>query len=160
MQKHSTKIGILITSISNFGQKGYYNSQEVGLAKALASKCHSIVIYKLVPNNHGHEVEQINENVVQYRIPSKHIGINGIVKLKYLDPTVNAIIHFSDTQFSVHKVYKWCLKNGILYIPYIGVIKSHSTNILKQYVTNLFFRRNLSIKNVYVAQKLHQYKIH
>ena len=32
------KIGILITSISNFGQSGFYNSQEIGLAKALSKK--------------------------------------------------------------------------------------------------------------------------
>ena len=28
-------IGLLITSIGNFGQKGFYNAQEIGLAKEL-----------------------------------------------------------------------------------------------------------------------------
>ena len=29
------RIGLLITSIGNFGQKGFYNAQEIGLAKEL-----------------------------------------------------------------------------------------------------------------------------
>ena len=38
------KVGILITSISNFGQKGFYNAQEIGLAKAMAKSCEAVEV--------------------------------------------------------------------------------------------------------------------
>lgn len=141
------KIGILITSISNFGQKGFYNSQEIGLAKALTAFFEKVTVYKLIPVN----TEQRREKVVDYDkvdvlfLPAKNRGINGIINTDVLDKDIEALIHFSDTQFSVPKVYKWSKKNNVRYIPYIGVLESHSTNKVKQLITNFLFMQNLSI---------------
>ncbi len=141
------KIGILITSISNFGQKGYYNSQEIGLAKALSDLYDEVFVYKLVPFNLEIRSEKIgnNDKASIYFIPSKQFGINGVINTAFLHKSMNALIHFSDTQFSVPDVYKWCKKTNIRYIPYIGVVKSHSSSKIKQLVTNVMFKRNLSV---------------
>ena len=40
------KLGILCTMINGFGRRGYYNSQEVGLGRALATMGHEVTIYK------------------------------------------------------------------------------------------------------------------
>lgn len=139
------KIGILITSISNFGQKGYYNSQEVGLAKALAETCEKVEVYKLISIGQEKKTESICGNVVMHFIPSRNSGINGIINVEILDSSLDALIHFSDTQFSVPKVYKWCTEKKVQYIPYIGVVESHSTSRLKQIITNFLFKKNLAV---------------
>lgn len=139
------KIGILITSISNFGQKGFYNAQEIGLAKAVAKLCGKVKVYKLIPIDQDKKTEKICENAEIHFIPAKNSGINGVMNVEELDKSLDALIHFSDTQFSVPKVYAWCRKNGIQYVPYIGVLESHSTSKLKQVITNLLFQRNIAV---------------
>ena len=139
------KIGILITSISNFGQKGFYNAQEIGLAKAMAKLCGRVEVYKLIPIDQDKKTEKICENAELLLIPAKNSGINGVINVDDLDKSLDALIHFSDTQFSVPKVYGWCVKNVVQYVPYIGVVESHSTSKLKQMITNLLFQKNLAV---------------
>ena len=139
------KIGILITSISNFGQKGFYNAQEIGLAKAVAKHCGRVEVYKLIPIDQDKKTEKICENAELHLIPAKNSGINGVINVDDLEKSLDALIHFSDTQFSVPKVYGWCVKNVVQYVPYIGVVESHSTSKLKQVITNLLFQKNLAI---------------
>lgn len=139
------KVGILITSIGNFGQKGYYNAQEIGLAKSMAKTCEAVEVYKLIPIDQEKKTEKICENAVLHLVPSKNFGINGVINVGNLEKSLDALIHFSDTQFSVPKVYAWCRKNGVQYVPYIGVVESHSTNKLKQMITNLLFQKNLAV---------------
>lgn len=139
------KIGVLVTSVSNFGQKGFYNSQEIGLAKALSKDFETVEVYKLVPLSQEKRTEDICENARIHFIPARNSGINGVVDTKVIDASLATLIHFSDTQFSVPMVYKWCRKKRIQYIPYIGVVESHSTSEFKQVVTNFLFRRNVLV---------------
>ena len=53
------KIGLLITSIGSFGKKGYYNAQEIGLAKALDSLVDEVRVYKLVSADMDKGIETI-----------------------------------------------------------------------------------------------------
>ena len=141
------QIGILITSISNFGQKGFYNAQEIGLAKAMDSLVDEVLVYKLVADDHQKRVEKI-ENCKHSSIvfiPAKSYGINGIIDTDTLNSTLDALVYFSDTQFCVPKVYKWARKNNVKFFPYIGVIESHSTNRLKKIFVDWMFKRNLSV---------------
>ena len=142
-------VGILITSISNFGKKGYYNSQEIGLAKAFSPIVDKVDVYKLTAfeedSNAKDEQLEGYTNVIVHYIPARHFGINGFLNTNKLDNALDVLIHFSDTQFSVPKVYKWCKKNDVYYVPYIGVVESHSTSKIKQLITNVMFQRNLGI---------------
>lgn len=45
------RIGLLITSIGNFGQKGFYNAQEIGLAKELDKLFDEVIVYKAVSDS-------------------------------------------------------------------------------------------------------------
>ncbi|WP_125140095.1 glycosyltransferase [Clostridium transplantifaecale] len=160
------KIGLLITSIGNFGLKGCYNSQEIGLAKALDSYFNAVYIYKLIPESNQRKDEKIDgtKNVILHSIPSKSFGINGLLNISDLDSSLDSLVYFSDTQISVPKVYRWAAKNKVQFFPYIGVLESHSTSKWKKLIMDALFRRNLEVyrhchclvKTPTVEQKLHQ----
>lgn len=141
------KFGLLITSVSNFGIKGFYNAQEIGLAKALSEHANKVEVYKLVDSQSTEETYKLEgyENIRVCLMPAKHFGINGFPNVDAFSKDLDCILHFSDTQFSVPTVYGWAKKNNIAYIPYIGVLESHSTNIIKKIITNFMFKRNVSI---------------
>jgi 1,2-diacylglycerol 3-alpha-glucosyltransferase len=141
------KLGLLITSIGNFGKRGFYNSQEIGLAKELDKLFDEVIIYKLIPKSEklvSEKVEGCNNTNLNL-IPSNFSGINGFIDLKKLDKSIDALLYFSDTQIMVPKVYKWCMKNGVKLIPYIGVAESHSNNKVKSAIINLLFKRNVAV---------------
>lgn len=141
------KVGLLVTSISNFGQKGFYNAQEIGLAKSLDHIFDEVKVYKLVSSGQQMRTEKISncKNATIIFIPSKNYGINGILDISILDKSLDALVYFSDTQFAVPSVYKWAKKNNVKFFPYIGVIESHSTNRVKQLFVNWMFNRNLKV---------------
>ena len=141
------KIGIMVLSIGSFGTKGFYNLQEIGLAKALDAFCNEIKIYKLVPDSEKsseHLVEGTQHSYICY-LPSKNMGANGIPDLKMLDKNIDVLICFSDTQFALPRVFRWAKRNKIQLFPYIGVVESHSTSKLKKKIVDILFRRNLTV---------------
>lgn len=141
------RIGLLVSSIGAFGKKGFYNAQEIGLAKALSSIVDEVKVYKLVSINEREITEKVigtNNAMITY-LPSKKIGNNGNVNTKKLDTQLDALIYFADTQFSVNKVYTWAKKYKVALFPYIGVIESHSNNQVKKIIVDLFFKRNTSV---------------
>lgn len=139
------RVGLVITSIGNFGQKGFYNAQEVGLAKALDPLADEVILYKLVPSTEVRRTEKIEgcQHASIHFLPAKSYGINGVFDTKVLDSSLTALIYFCDTQFSVPKVYRWAKKKNVKFFPYIGVIESHSTSRLKRMLVNGMFQRNL-----------------
>lgn len=141
------KIGILVPSIGAFGQKGFYNMQEIGLARELDKLCDGVIVYKLVDIAQEKVKESIEgcRNAQVHFLPSKRLGSNGFPDYSALDRSLDALVVCGDTQLSVPGISRWAKKNGILLIPYVGVIESHSTNRIKRTVMDLLFRRNLAI---------------
>ncbi|MFS0603741.1 glycosyltransferase [Peribacillus frigoritolerans] len=141
------KLGVLVTSVGNFGIKGFYNSQEIGLAKELDKLFEAVIIYKLIPENEPASLEKIEgcEHTQINFVPSKNYGINGLIDLKQLDTSIDTLVYFSDTQLVVPKVYKWCKTHGIKMIPYIGVLESHSENVITKIIINALFKRNIAV---------------
>lgn len=141
------RVGILVSSIGNFGQAGFYNAQEIGLAKALDALCDEVKVYKLVTGDRPRRKERIRgcSHAVVTFLPAKHFGINGMVDTSALDGTLDAMIYFSDTQFSVPRVSRWARKNRVALFPYIGVVESHSTSRLKKSLIDRLFVRNLKV---------------
>lgn len=141
------RIGLLITSIGNFGQKGFYNAQEIGLAKELDRLFDEVIVYKAVPLSAEKSKSLIDscEHATLYQVPVKSHGINGDWDCSIMDTTLDALLYFSDTQLAVPKVFKWCCKNNIQMYPYIGVIESHSTNQWKKKIIDAMFRRNVAV---------------
>ena len=141
------KIGLLVPSIGDFGKKGFYNAQEIGLGKALSQYFDVVQIYRLVSEKAPQADEDVegNKNIALHFVPSRSFGTNGLVDLAVIDTSIDCLICFSDTQISVPKVYKWAVRNKIKFYPYIGVLESHSTSKLKKLLMDMLFKRNLKI---------------
>lgn len=141
------RIGLLITSIGNFGQKGFYNAQEIGLAKELDKLFDEVIVYKAIPDDQQKQIAKIAGclNTTLRQLPVKSKGINGIWDCGVMDPTLDALVFFSDTQLVVPNVYRWCKRNNVVLIPYIGVIESHSTSRIKKIIIDVLFRRNMKV---------------
>ena len=128
-----------------------------------------VKVYKLVPDIQESCMEYIegySSLSIQY-VFAKKIGSNGIMNTDVLDQTLEALIYFSDTQFAVPKVYRWAKSNNVYFLPYIGVVESHSENQLIGAITNILFKRNIKIykkcyclaKTLDVEKKLRQFGV-
>ena len=163
------RIGLLVTSIGNFGKKGFYNTQEIGIAKELDKLFDEVIIYKAVSKSEKKNKSKIEgcKHSILYQIPVKSRGINGIWDCSVMDSSIDALFYFSDTQLSVPKVYKWCCKNKVRMYPYIGVIESHSTNRVKKFIINKLTKRNIQVykkcicfaKTPMIIEQLNEYGI-
>ena len=143
------KIGLLDTCIGNFGQKGFYNTQEIGLGKALLQHAEEVYVYKLLsqPAEYQEEIQE-DENghkLIVRMIPSRNLGSNGLLDVKELETSLDVLVYFSDTQLVVPRIWRWTVRNGVRLIPYLGVIESHSTGKIKKRVMDLLFGRNLAV---------------
>ncbi len=140
-------IGLLSTRIADQGREGFYNRQDVGLAKALLGLFATIQVYKTIPYGQEKRVEDLEgyDGISLIFIPTRRIGHNGLIDTTALDKELDVLVYFSDTQLAVPRVYKWAVKNQVLLLPYIGSIESHSTNVVIRQVIDLLFKRNLSI---------------
>ena len=139
------KIGILVSMTNNFGQKGFYNSQEIGMAKMLSKNGHKTIVYKLLKKNIERPMNE-KKGLLEIRyFEVDNLGINGFVNTKILDMDLDKLLYFADTQLSVPKVYKWCCKYNITFIPYVGVTDSHSTNRIIKNLMNILFVRNIHV---------------
>lgn len=125
-------IGILCTMLNGFGAKGLYNSQEIGLAKAIADLTRQkVVIYKAIHKTDVQNMEQINDNVTVKYICCARIGnAHGYMDTKWLDKTwcgekMNALICFCDQQLFIPHIYKFCTENNIQMLLYTGIIRSN-----------------------------------
>lgn len=141
------KLGILTPFIGNFGEKGFYNVQEIGLTKELSKLFDDVIIYKAVSLSAGKVTSAIEgcDNAVLHQIPVKNQGINAIWDCSVMDAAIDALLFFSDTQLCVPNVYKWCRSNNVKMFPYIGVIESHSTSNIKKVIIDGLFGRNLKV---------------
>ncbi len=141
------RVGVLITVIAGFGKQGFYNNQEVGLSKALSKRVDELILYKAVPLTQSATAEPLPgcPNTVFKQVPVRARGIHGLWDCAVMDPTLDALIYFSDTQIAVPAVYRWCKTNNVRLCPYIGVSESHSTSALKRAVIDFLFGRNIRV---------------
>jgi len=130
-------LGILCTMINGFGRKGYYNSQEIGLARALALMGHKVIIYKGVQE--GAETVHFEKNIIIHYIEMPHLGANGYFSPKMLNKKLDGLLCFSDQQLFLPHVYRYCKKHNIPFVPYIGTAHSLYTGSLKGAITNKLF---------------------
>lgn len=146
------KIAIVVPIIGNFGRRGFYHSQEIGLGKEISKSGHQVVIYKCVPKNSmdSISIEEKDGIKVKY-IPTKSIGVHGLFKPSLIEEDTNIVFAFSDTQLIIPIIYRYCKKNNINFVPYVGIAHSFQKNI-KSKIMDLIFK--LTTLNVYKKEKV------
>lgn len=144
------KITIIVPIIGNFGRKGYYHSQEIGLGKELVNAGHEVRVIKCVSNSKLKQKEQETiDGVYVLYLPVKHFGPHGMFPCNEIAKDSDVVFTFADTQFIVPQIYKFCEKNRIRFIPYVGIAHSFQQN-LKSKIMDLLF----SLTTLRVYQKI------
>lgn len=135
------KITILRTNTADFGKIGNYNVQEVGLANALIKKGHQVNVLFL--NRKVSDIQKDDKyNFVHY-LPSLSFGLHGIFNTKLLNLfEPDKMILFSDNQLWAKNVIKWCQKNNVTCIQYMGNVLSDNPKWINQFYTKLILKRN------------------
>lgn len=132
------KLGILCTIINGFGRRGYYNSQETGLALALADAGHEVVIYKGINPQLSRTEEEVYPKVKLVSVPMRHAGAHGMCPPGVIDPSLDGLLCFADTQIFLPLVYRFCRANDIVFVPYVGVTASFSGGLRGRIMNSLF----------------------
>lgn len=120
------KMGILCTMINSFGRRGFYNTQEIGLGRALARKGHRVKIYKCLKKTADMEAEkiEIEPGLTIFYLPIGGLGAHGYLNSAILAKDMDGLLCFSDNQIFLPHIFRFCRKNGICFVPYVGTTHS------------------------------------
>lgn len=132
------KLGILVTIVSGFGKKGFYQSQEVGLGKCLAERGHEVKIYKCVATDQAEDENRISDAVSISYIRVRAVGVHGIFPVSRLDRDLDGLLCFSDTQIFLPHVIRFCDENNIAFVPYVGIAHSAQKNLKSRVMDRIF----------------------
>ncbi|MBR4040440.1 MAG: glycosyltransferase [Clostridia bacterium] len=139
------RLGILVTIVSGFGKKGFYHSQEIGLGKALIAGGHRVTIYKCISMDKPADHRVICENLDMYDIPVRALGVHGFMNPDVLDPQLDGLLVFSDTQLFLPRIYRYCVRHSIAFVPYIGIAHSAQRNLKSRLMDAAFAMGTLRI---------------
>lgn len=139
------RLGILVTIVSGFGKKGFYHSQEVGLGKALTARGHRVTIYKCVSMDKPADHRIISDDLDMYDIPVRAIGVHGVMRPDVLDKELDGLLVFADTQLFLPRIYRYCQRHHIAFVPYIGIAHSAQRNLKSRLMDAAFAMGTLRI---------------
>ena len=134
------KLGILCTMLKRFGLKGSYNSQEIGLGRALSEMGHTVIIYKGVSDKSQVEDLWVNDRLLVRYMWMPGIGAHGFMWPGLLDRDLDGLFSFSDNQIFLKQVSSWCRRKHIPYVPYVGTTFSLYVNSPRGRLMDALFR--------------------
>lgn len=140
------RIAILELYCGKSGKSGYYNSQEIGLAKAYAGMGHNVFV--VLPNSKikQSEIIPLTESITIVYMPAKVIGVHSFYRLSCLKKWKIDLVHIdADNQIYAVHVMKFCLKNQIRFYNYVGTISSDSDKCIKKFLSGIMSRTNIKM---------------
>ncbi|MDO4960870.1 MAG: glycosyltransferase [Eubacteriales bacterium] len=133
-------LGIVCTMVNGFGRKGFYNSQEIGLGRALRKLGNEVTIYKCIMKGETPSEETIEDGFSIHYIMMPSVGAHAYLDTHVLDKNLDGILCFADNQWFLPHIYKFCKNNRIAFVPYIGTTFSFYQNTLRGRVSDLIFK--------------------
>lgn len=134
------RIAILRLNAGNFGKIGFYNVQEIGLARALQALGHETLVFYLDQTIDSPK-ELGRDNVVY--LPCKAIGVHGIFDVNILDSyNLQGLILFADNQLWQKNLIDWCDKKAVKCLCYFGRIETQSDRVINKIFYKYLLRRN------------------
>lgn len=114
---------------NGFGRKGYYNSQELGLARSIRKRGHQVVIYKGLSDGEEAEHTVTPEGIEIHYLSMRHLRAHGWLDCRILAPDIDGFLVFGDQQFFLRHIWNYCRKRKIAFVPYVGTTRSefHAT---------------------------------
>ncbi len=126
------------------GKLGFYNSQELGLARAL--KKSGIQVTIVYPDKSGKPdwEESPEDGITILHKACKAFGVHGFYNLDFLTERKIDVVHLdSDNQMYAPAVARFCRKHGIFCYHYLGTVYSDTENGLKKQLMDLISGRNI-----------------
>lgn len=128
----------------------FYNSQELGMAKALVEVYpeHNVNVvlltYRKSTGTKELKKEHINNKITLYIVPTFSIGHHGIMKLDILKELQTDLVHLlADNMIYAPNVIRYCRREKIKIHLYIGTIISDNSRIYRQFVSRFLMQRNI-----------------
>lgn len=139
-------LGIVELYCGKSGKAGFYNNQEIGLARAMRARGYRCVIFYPSRDCQTVKEEITHDGITIVYCPAKTLGVHSRydwnILLKY---HVDVIQIGSDNQLFMPNLARFCQKHGIRFYHYIGTLGSSSGNVLKRKLLNALFARNVRV---------------
>lgn len=131
------KIQIIALGMTDQSHRKFYNTQDMGLGRALASMGHTVEMYSFICGD-ADETEVFSERLSMHYLHSRSFGFHSLHPCDFIVSDVDGVICFSDNQLNFKRVAKRCRQQGVVCLPYVGALDSHNASAFKKAVLNLF----------------------
>lgn len=138
------RLGIAELYCGKSGKKGYYNSQEIGLARAMKNLGHDIYVFYPDRASKRIQEEKIEDKIHVVYVPAFTIGNHSKYDWKVLlQYQIEAVQIGTDNQIFAPDFLRFCDHHRIKAYDYIGTIHTDSGSVLKKKVMDFFLSRNI-----------------
>lgn len=131
------KIQIIALGMTDTSHRKFYNTQDMGLGRALAEMGHTVDLYSFISGDTD-ETEVFSDKLSMHYLHSRAFGFHSLHPLDFITEDVDGVICFSDNQMNFKRVVKACREKGVVCLPYVGALDSHNASRFKKLILDLF----------------------
>ena len=123
----------------------FYNSQEIGLAKAVTDVYPEHMVNIVLLTRGESRTEKITDKVTLHVVKAKGLGHHGVLDLSILKDLETDLVHLlADNMLYAPNVIWYCRENGIKCHLYIGTLFTDSNKGYRKALDRLMMTRNIA----------------